>query len=210
MDPNYLCINGMSFSKRQSPWANAAIVVSVSPDDMIPLGGSSPLRGMIWQQLHEKKAAEMGGGNLVAPVQRVTDFLRGQINSIGDSSPIKSSYRLGVREANCHEIYPPFVTEALRRALIEFDRRMPGFVCDDAILHGVETRTSSPVQIVRDKITFESVSVQGLYPSGEGAGYAGGIISAAVDGMKVARAITKHTNANDMMQKNEKLGARSI
>lgn len=127
------------------------------------------------------------GGNLVAPVQRVPDFMAKRLGTSG--LPIVSSYRLGVRESACHELYPEYVTDALIEALGIFERQMPGFICDDAILHGVETRTSAPVQITRNTTSFESVSMKGLYPVGEGAGYAGGIVSAAVDGMKVARGI---------------------
>lgn len=179
-----------SFSQRQSPWANSALVVNVSPEDMIEIGGASPLRGVAWQRHFERKAAVLGGGNLVVPVQRVTDFLAGRVPASDSTmNPIKSSYRLGVKEAPCHEIYPPFITEAIRAALIKFDQRLPGFICDEAILHGVETRTSSPVQVLRSRDTYESISLPGLYPTGEGCGYAGGIVSAAVDGLHVARAI---------------------
>lgn len=185
-DMSELCLNGMSFSKRQSEWANSALVVAVRPEDMEELGGTGPLRGVLWQEEMERRAATMGGGNLVAPVQRVTDFLAGVGTEVAEGeAPLRSSYRMGVRGAACHELYPPFVTAALRAALLAFDRRMPGFVCPEALLHGVETRTSAPVQIIRHSGSAECVSLPGMYPTGEGAGYAGGIVSAAVDGMKV-------------------------
>jgi len=187
----------MSFSKRQSQWANSALVVSVTPDDYLrdedglDVGAgttaSDPLRGVAWQKAIERRAAAMGGGRLVAPVQRLTDFLDGKTGSGG--AAISSSYRMGVREAPCHELYPAYVTDTLRQAVLEFDRKMPGFLCADAVLHGVETRTSAPVQITRYADNFECISLRGLYPAGEGAGYAGGIVSAAVDGMRIGRAI---------------------
>lgn len=123
-----LCINGMSFSQRQSKWANAALVVNISPEDTIEVGGKSPLRGFLWQEFYEKKAAVLGGGELVAPVQRATDFMKGITHSI--DTPISSSYRLGVKEAPCHEIYPEFITNTIRNALLDFNRQMPGFLCD--------------------------------------------------------------------------------
>lgn len=191
--PDELCINGMSFSKRQSQWANSALVVSVTPEDlesMYPRQG--PLRGVIFQEAMERKAAIAGGGNLVAPVQRLTDFMAGIPTTLqpGDP-PLSSSYRLGVKPARCDEIYPPFVTETLRKAVTRFEKDMPGFICPEALIHGVETRTSAPVQITRHAESLECVSLRGLYPSGEGAGYAGGIISAAVDGIKVGQAMLK-------------------
>ena len=188
-----LCLNGMSFSKRQSKWANSALVVSVTPEDYTrETGDTGPLRGVTWQRQMEQKAALMGGGNLVAPVQRLTDFMAGTVQGSA-GGPISSSYRMGVKESPCHELYPSYITDTLRKAIVAFDRRMPGFLSPEGILHGVETRTSAPVQITRYADNFECTSISGLYPSGEGAGYAGGIISAAVDGMKVGRAIVdKH------------------
>lgn len=106
----------------------------------------------------------------MAPVQRVPDFLAGVDGSARGES-IQSSYRLGVREAPCHLLYPSFVTDALRKALLDFERQMPGFVCPEAILHGIETRTSAPVQITRSEASFECISLRGLYPIGEGAGW---------------------------------------
>jgi uncharacterized FAD-dependent dehydrogenase len=184
----------MSFSKRQSQWANSALVVGVTPDDMEALyPGAGPMRGVLFQEAMERKAAQYGGGNLVAPVQRVTDFIDGK--ALLEGLQPSSSYRMGVKAAACHEIYPPFITEALRKALRHFDKEMPGFSCDEALLHGVETRTSAPVQITRNADSLECISLKGLFPAGEGAGYAGGIVSAAVDGMavgtKVVAAIAK-------------------
>lgn len=185
-----LCINGMSFSRRDSKWANSALVVTVGEDGDAVLdafeGDDAVLAGVAFQRHCERRAAQMGGGNFVAPVQRVTDFLEGRLS---DSLP-SSSYRMGVKSAPLHELYPPPLTEALREALrTNFEASMPGFISEDALLHGVETRTSAPVRIVRDAETLEADGVRMLFPAGEGAGYAGGIVSAAVDGLRVARAV---------------------
>ncbi|CAM9147629.1 unnamed protein product [Phaeothamnion confervicola] len=193
VDPNEVCVNGMSFSRRGSKWANAALVVTVEPEDMAGVVGAagadadSPLRGVEWQRVMEREAARRGGGDLVVPVQRVTDFLERR-SSAGKELPT-SSYRLGVRGAALHDLYPVFVGDALAAALADFEAAMPGFVTDAALLHGVETRTSAPVQVTRDKDTLECVTLAGLYPAGEGAGYAGGIVSAAVDGIRVGTAL---------------------
>lgn len=130
----------------------------------------------------------MGGGNFTCPVQRLTDFLSEQKST--DPLPT-SSYRLGVKSASLHELYPPQITEAIKKALTKFERKKPGFISGDALLHAPETRTSAPVQVTRDPSTMESISVSGLYPCGEGAGYAGGIISAAVDGLKIGDTIVQ-------------------
>ncbi|KAK6944327.1 FAD-binding domain [Dillenia turbinata] len=183
-----LCINGMSFSRRSSRWANAAIVVTVSSNDFAALNCHGPLAGVQFQRELEKRAAIMGGGDFVVPVQTVTDFLE---NTLAVTSVPPSSYRLGVKAANLHELFPSDITEALQQSLLMFDKELPGFINKDALLHGVETRTSSPVQIARNIDTYESTSISGLYPVGEGAGYAGGIVSAAVDGMYAGFAVAK-------------------
>lgn len=188
-DPKEVCVNGMSFSKRDSLWANSALVVTVDPDDEVldPYRQEfGVLAGIEFQREMERRAAKLGGGDLVVPVQRVTDFIKG----IASTSAPPSSYRLGVKPAACHEIYPPSLTNALRHALVhEFDRQMPGFVSEEGLLHGVETRTSSPVRICRDRDTYQAIGLEGLFPAGEGAGFAGGIVSAAVDGCAVGEAI---------------------
>ena len=190
--PTELCVNGMSFSRRQSKWANSALVVNISPEDMMELGGTGPLRGVEWQQRMERRAANLTLDDLTVPVQRVTDFITGKISTEDEEGNFpKSSYRLGVESAPLHDVYPSYVTQALRNALKDFDKRMPGYITKEALLHGVETRTSSPVQIVRDRETLESVWVSGVYPTGEGAGYAGGIVSASVDGLRVGEIIAK-------------------
>lgn len=185
-NPSELCINGMSFSRRSSKWANAALVVNVSTKDFESLNFHGLLAGVEFQRELERRAAIMGGGNFVVPVQTVTDFLDSKLSA---TSVPPSSYRLGVKAAHLHELFPIHVTEALQRSISMFDEELPGFVSKEGLLHGVETRTSSPVQIPRSIDTFESTSLKGLYPIGEGAGYAGGIMSAAVDGMYAGFAV---------------------
>ncbi|KAF6176511.1 hypothetical protein GIB67_007894 [Kingdonia uniflora] len=195
-NPSELCINGMSFSRRSSRWANSALVVTVSSKDFSALQFNGPLAGVEFQvpfaivayREFERRASTMGGGDFVVPVQTVTDFLE---NKLSVNSVPPSSYRLGVKAANLHELFPNHITEALQRSISMFDSELPGFISKDALLHGVETRTSSPVQIPRDGVTYESTSLDGLYPIGEGAGYAGGIVSAAVDGMYAGFAVAK-------------------
>ncbi|KAL5699029.1 hypothetical protein ACHQM5_029987 [Ranunculus cassubicifolius] len=187
-NPSELCINGMSFSKRASKWANAAIVVTVSSKDFEDFHFHGPLAGVQFQREFEQRAAKMGGGDFVLPVQTVPDFLD---NKLSATSVPPSSYRLGVKAANLHELFPNELTKALQKSISMFDRELPGFISKDALLHGVETRTSSPVQIPRNGDTYESTSVKGLYPIGEGAGYAGGIVSAAVDGLYAGFAVAK-------------------
>uniref|UniRef100_A0A6N2M589 Uncharacterized protein n=1 Tax=Salix viminalis TaxID=40686 RepID=A0A6N2M589_SALVM len=187
-DPSELCINGMSFSRRASKWANAALVVTVSTQDFNSLDFHGPLAGIDFQREFERRAAVMGGGDFVVPVQTVTDFLDGKF-SVTSLPP--SSYRLGVKAAKLHELFPMHITDALRHSVSMFDKELPGFISNEALLHGVETRTSSPIQIPRSSDTYESLSLKGLYPVGEGAGYAGGIVSAAVDGMHAGFAVAK-------------------
>ncbi|KAL6609973.1 hypothetical protein ACP70R_039942 [Stipagrostis hirtigluma subsp. patula] len=177
-NPSELCINGMSFSRRASKWANSALVLTVSSHDFKPFQSHGPLAGVEFQREFERRAAVMGGGDFVVPAQCVTDFISNRL-SVTVLPP--SSYRLGVRPSKLHELFPPYITEALQQSIIMIDKEMPGFVSKEALLHGVETRTSSPLQISRHRETYESTSLRGLYPIGEGAGYAGGILSAAVD-----------------------------
>lgn len=184
-----LCINGMSFSRRNSKWANSALVVGIVPRDWAAYEAEhGVLAGVALQEAIERKAAAMGGMGLRAPVQRASDFLEGRPSQ----EPLpSSSYRLGVTNARCDQLYSEEITAALRQALLRFDRSLPGFATHpDALLHGVETRTSAPVRIERldedaGARALQSTSIEGLYPTGEGAGYAGGIVSAAVDGWRV-------------------------
>ena len=174
--------NGMSTFARDGENANSAVLVNITPEDF---KGDSPLEGMYFQQELEEKAFKLGGSNYNAPIQRVEDFLNDKKSTfIGE---VKPTYKPGVTLANLQEILPDFVTKTLKEGLIYFDKKIAGFASADAILTGVETRSSSPVTIKRNE--QKMASVQGIYPCGEGAGYAGGIMSAAVDGIKVVNAI---------------------
>ena len=170
--------NGMSFFDRASPYANSALVVNVRSEDLC---GGDPLAGLVFRRQWEEKAFLAGGGDYFAPAQRMTDFLAGRTGS----SSLKSSFSPGIRQADLREVLPPFVAAALKRGIGEFERKMPGFITGEANLIGVETRTSSPVRIVRGE-DGQSATVKGLFPCGEGAGYAGGIISSALDGIRAA------------------------
>lgn len=171
--------NGMSTFARDGENANSAILVNVTPSDF---ESDSPLAGIYFQKDLEEKAFILGGNNYYAPIQRVEDFLENKKSThIGD---IKPTYLPGVTLSNLNEILPEFVAQTLKEGIIYFDKKIKGFANKDAILTGVETRSSSPVKIVRDENLVSNV--KGIYPCGEGAGYAGGIMSAAVDGIKCA------------------------
>jgi uncharacterized FAD-dependent dehydrogenase len=180
----------MSFSKRSSAWANSGLVSTITEEDAAPFAvpGREALAGLDFQRHIERKAAEMGGGNLVVPVQTAPDFIAGRESDV-DSLP-SSSYRLGVKSARLDLLYPPEVTAAVRESLIAFDAQLPGYAGPMALLHGPEARTSSPVRVERGKDDMQSTNVAGLFPVGEGAGYAGGIVSAAVDGLVAAGAVS--------------------
>lgn len=181
-EPGGVVTNGMSQYSRAEFNANAGIVVDIAPDDY--RGG--PLAGIDFQRHWEALAFAAGGEDYFAPCQRVGDFLDGKASTgLGAVVP---SYQPGVRMADLRACLPEFVIAAIREALPLFDRRIPGFAMADAVLTGVETRTSSPLRITRDR-NFESTNTTGLYPAGEGAGYAGGILSAGVDGIKVAESV---------------------
>jgi len=183
-EPGMQCTNGMSNSHRSSPLANAGIVVAVSPDDFAAEGFTGPLAGLAWQRKWERAAYELGRGGFRAPAQRLAAYLAGKQGA----APGRSSYRPGLTHADLEPLYPPQVKAALRAGLRAFDKRMRGFVTDEAVLIGVETRTSAPCRLVRGT-DMQSPALRGVYPCGEGAGYAGGIVSSAVDGLKVAEAI---------------------
>jgi hypothetical protein len=175
--------NGMSQYSRNERNANAAIVVGIDPEKDYP---NHPLAGIDLQRKLEQRAYELGGGDYQAPAQLVGDFLKNKPSrELGDVIP---SYKPGIKLGDLTQALPEFANEAIREAIPEFNKKIQGFAMNDAILTGVETRTSSPICIKRDK-SFQSINTKGLYPSGEGAGYAGGIFSAAIDGIKVAEAI---------------------
>lgn len=182
--------NGMSQYSRAERNANAALVVSVDPQKDYP---DDPLAGIDFQRRLEQKAFMLGGSDYKAPVQRVEDFLTGRASkALGDVTP---SYKPGVTPSNLIEILPNFVVDAIKEALPAFNRKLSGFSFADAVMTGVETRTSSPIRIPRGE-DGNSINTRGLYPAGEGAGYAGGIMSAAIDGIKMAEVV-----ANDMIKK---------
>lgn len=178
--------NGMSYSDRSGKNANSAVLVSVLPDD---IEGENPLSGFYFQKRIEKSAYKLGEG-YYAPCQRVGDFLKGAASE--KCSEVKPTIKPGVKYCKIDEIFPQFVVESLKEALPVFDKKLKGFANPDALLTAPETRSSSPVRILRDPKTLQSVSVKGLYPCGEGAGYAGGIMSAAADGIKCAEALVKN------------------
>lgn len=179
----HLVVNGMSHHARDMVNANSAIVATVDSSDY----GSGVLDGMRFQQAIEQKAFDLGGGNWYAPCQQVQDFLKDR-PSVGfiHTHP---SYKPGVTPTSLNDIYPPAITDAIKEGIIGMDRKLKGFGGESGVLTGVETRTSSPVRMVRDKVTLEALGHSGLYPGGEGAGYAGGITSSAIDGIKIAEII---------------------
>jgi len=184
-EPNCGVTNGMSQYSRNERNANAGIVVGITPADF---PGDDPLAGIELQRRLEARAFELGGGNYDAPGQLVGDFLDGRPSTrLGSVEP---SYKPGVHLTDLASTLPDYAIEAIREALPAFDRQIKGFAMKDAVLTGVETRTSSPLRITRGD-DFQSVNVKGLYPAGEGAGYAGGILSAGVDGIRVAEAAAR-------------------
>lgn len=178
-------VNGMSLSRRDSPFANSGMVVAVEPEDLKPLlKEHGILAGLVFQKNLERSAKTAGGGGQVAPGQRVTDFLDGRISP---TLP-ETSYFPGARSVPLHELLPSWITSRMREGLALFGRQMRGYISHDVLLLGFETRTSSPVRIPRREDDLEHPEITGLFPCGEGAGYAGGIVSAAMDGMKCADA----------------------
>jgi hypothetical protein len=172
--------NGMSKAERSGEFANSAIVVNIRVDDFAC--HNQNLRGLEFRQIWEKKAFQSGGSNYCAPAQKITDFLQGKkAGVIG-----KTSFLPGIKPSALEDVLPEFITDSLRRGIKEFDRKMTGFITEDAHLIGVETRTSSPLRICR-RSDGQSETIFGVYPCGEGAGYAGGIISSALDGIKAAQ-----------------------
>lgn len=195
-EPERVVTNGMSQYSRNERNANAGIVVGISPQDYrqdgLSTGAVDPLDGMRFQRFWESRAYQLGEGDYFAPGQLVGDFLKKQRSTVlGNVEP---SYKPGVRLTELsqagQESLPTYVLDAIREAIPAFDRQIAGFAMRDAMLTGVETRTSSPLRITRDR-QYESLNVRGLYPAGEGAGYAGGIMSAGVDGIEVAEAVAR-------------------
>ncbi len=189
-----LVVNGWSPSKRNNPFANSGIVTAVEIKDFINfkmkqshIKDNSPLCGMYFQQAVEKKAFQYGGGKFVAPAQRMADFTQKKLST---SLP-DCSYLPGIAPAALNEVLPPFVYASLQQAFIEFGKKMRGYFTNEAVLVATESRTSSPVRIPRDNDTTQHPQIKMLFPCGEGAGYAGGIVSAAMDGERVAENIAQ-------------------
>lgn len=171
-----LATNGMSYSRRNSPFANSGVVVPLEFE-----GRESPLQGMNFQRDIERKAYDMAGGDFQAPAQRASSFMKG----ITDQELPKSSYPSGLKAVDLSDFYPQEITQSLKKSLQYFDKRIPGFI-EQGLLVAPETRTSAPVRLLRNDKTFESVNTSGVYPLGEGGGFAGGIISSAADGLNFA------------------------
>jgi uncharacterized protein len=181
-----IVVNGWSPSKRNNPFANSGTVVQVNLED-VPGNGNDALKMFRFQQQIEQLAFTAGGGNLVAPAQRMVDFVE---NRVSANLP-QNSYLPGTKSSALNEILPAWINSRLQKALPVFGKKMKGYYTNEAILVGVESRTSSPVKVPRDKETLQHPQVSGLFPCGEGAGYAGGIISAAIDGINCAIAASK-------------------
>jgi len=180
-----IVVNGMSNSMRNSPFANSGIVVEIKEEDTEEFKEFGPLAGIEYQKKIETFAHLNSGRNLVAPAQRLVDFVKG---TISQSLP-ECSYLAGVVSSPIHFWLPDNISDRLQSGFKSFNRRMKGYLSQDAIVVGVESRTSSPVRIPRDRDTFEHVTTKNLYPCGEGAGFAGGIASSAIDGQRCAESV---------------------
>jgi uncharacterized protein len=183
--PGEVVVNGMSPSRRDSVFANSGIVVTVDERDFLAYKKHGPLAGLYFQSDIERAACALAGGTQAAPAQRMVDFVEGKISG----ELLATSYQPGLTSVDMKEVLPDFISQALRAALKEFGKKMNGYYTNDAQVVGVESRTSSPVKIPRDKDTLEHPQIKRLFPSGEGAGYAGGIVSAAMDGERCAAAL---------------------
>ncbi len=178
-------VNGMSASARGSRWANSGMVVELHPGDFPEYEHEGPFELLAFQEALERKFYDESGSSLNAPAQIMTDFVAGK----DSETTLKTSYAPGVHPARLDKLLPPFIAERLRQGFRTFDRQRPGFLTDKAQLIGLESRTSSPVRIPRDRETLRHIETEGLYPAGEGAGYAGGIVSAAIDGRRCVDSI---------------------
>jgi hypothetical protein len=183
--PGEVVVNGMSPSRRDSKFANSGIVMAVEETDFINYSKHGPLAGMYFQAAIEQLACQSAGGTQTAPAQRLVDF----VEKKNSTTLLETSYQPGLASVNLHEILPDFIAEGLRHGFRNFGNKMKGYLTNEAQLVGVESRTSSPVRVPRDKVTLEHTGVQRLFPCGEGAGYAGGIVSAAMDGERCAEAV---------------------
>ena len=182
--PEQLVVNGMSPSHRNGRWSNSGMVVEIRPED-IGTDNTDPLRMMYYQEELERNCWQQGNRTQTAPAQRMTDFVNGRLSA--DLN--ESSYAPGLIASPLHFWMPQSISSRLREAFRHWGKQMHGFLTAEATVIGVETRTSSPVRILRDNATLQHIRVRGLYPCGEGAGYAGGIVSAGVDGERCAEAL---------------------
>ena len=184
--PDEIVVNGMSMSKRDSPYANSGLIAEIKEEDWQKEHTDSIFGALHLQQKVEQNAYKLATKSLSAPAQRATDFVEGKLSQ---SLP-KTSYIPGLTSARLDEELPSFIVKRLKKALKEFDRKMNGYYTDEAVLVGVESRTSSPIRVPRNKESFMHVDILGLFPCGEGAGYAGGIVSSAIDGENCANAVS--------------------
>ncbi len=189
--PGEVVTNGWSPSKRNNPFANSGIVVEIKPEDLKDFAEFGPLAGMEFQHMVERRAWEAGGKRQSAPAQRMVDFCSNKVSSTLPAT----SYQPGIASANLHEVLPFAVSQRLAAAFREFGKKMRGYYTNESVLHATESRTSTPVRIPRDTETLMHVQVRGLFPSAEGAGYAGGIVSAAMDGQRCAEAVQRYLMA---------------
>lgn len=173
-------VNGMSFAARRAFWANSAVIVEVRPEDY---GATDPMAGYRWQDAIERACFEAAGGTYQAPAQRYEDLVAGRVSA---DLP-RSSFPMGLASVDLRTVLPPFIIEGMIDAIESWNKKIPGFAGPDALLIAPETRTTAPLRFLRDG--QESTTVRGLYPTGEGSGYGGGIISCALDGIRAARAI---------------------
>ncbi len=187
-EQNEVVTNGWSPSKRNNPYANSGIVVQIEPEQLPNFQKEDPFVCLQFQKEIEHKCWKAAGCTQKVPAQRLTDFIADRQS---ESLP-KTSYVPGLASVNLKTIFPDFIANRLHKAFIEFDRKIPGFISDSAILHAPESRTSSPIRIPRDNRTLMHIDIKGLYPCAEGAGYAGGIVSAAVDGMRCVNSILQN------------------
>lgn len=188
--PGELVVNGWSPSKRNNPYANSGMVVTVEAQDLAPLGQYGPLAGMHFQQATEQKAYAYGGGKFVAPAQRMVDFVQNKVSSTLPGC----SYIPGLQSIALKEVLPGFIHSSLQSSFNAFGKKMKGYLTNEAVIVATESRTSSPVRIPRDSHTLQHPQIRRLYPCSEGAGFAGGIISAAMDGENVAAAAAQRIN----------------
>jgi len=186
--PEEIVVNGMSLSRRNSPFANAGIVVSVGEKDWEKYNDQYPFNGLKLQQEIEHLAFNLANKSQSAPAQRVTDFVDGKFSQ---KLP-ETSYIPGLTSARLDKDLPSYITQQIKRAVLIFNKRMKGFYTEEAQVAAAETRTSSPIRIPRNKNSLMHEDINGLFPSGEGAGYAGGIVSAAIDGENCADAVSRY------------------